>query len=110
MLSKDSTKLPFQIGEVNHANLQQLRVININTLPVRYTDKFYKDLITNYTNDYMRFAFWDGFVVAAVCARIESHDTRPELKKLYIMTINVLAPYRRRGIGELAVMLRIHHI
>lgn len=99
-MSIKESKQPFQIGDVNDANLKQLRVINVNTLPVRYSDKFYKELIDNYTNEYMKYAFWDGFVVAAVCARIENHDTQPELKRLYIMTINVLAPYRRRGVGD----------
>lgn len=94
-------KLSFELGPVNPANLQQLRMININTLPVRYSDKFYRDLLEKYDSDYLRFAFWNGFAVAAVCARLEDYDdSHPEWRKLYIMTINVLAAYRRRGVGK----------
>jgi ribosomal protein S18 acetylase RimI-like enzyme len=87
------------INDINTANLAQLRVLNVSTLPVRYTDKFYKDLLTNGFAEYLKFASWNGFAVAAVCARIEPHDTVKDSFKLYIMTINVLAAYRRRGIG-----------
>lgn len=92
--------LAVQICDINAANLKQLRVLNVSTLPVRYTDKFYKDLLTNGFAEYLKFASWNGFAVAAVCARIERHETVPDSSKLYIMTINVLAAYRRRGIGK----------
>lgn len=99
--SQLNKKLAFELGPVNPANLQQLRMININTLPVRYSDKFYRDLLEKYNSDYLRFAFWNGFAVAAVCARLEDYDdSHPEWRKLYIMTINVLAAYRRRGVGS----------
>lgn len=88
---------PFQLGDVSPANLQQLKVVNLNTLPVKYSEKFYRELIDNYTTEYMKYCIWNGFVVGAVCARVEGRETGD--CKLYIMTINVLAAYRRRGIG-----------
>lgn len=92
--------LAVEISAITPANLQQLKTINISTLPVRYTDKFYKDLLSNSPQEYLQFAFWNGFAVAAVCARIEAHDTVAGSFRLYIMTINVLSAYRKRGIGE----------
>jgi ribosomal protein S18 acetylase RimI-like enzyme len=88
----------YQLCDVNESNIKQLRVLNIATLPVRYTEKFYKELISNYSSEYLKYATWNGFVVAGVCARVESSELT-ERRKLYIMTINVLAPYRNRGIA-----------
>lgn len=100
----EKKKLPFQLGEINPANLQQLRVLNVKTLPVRYSDKFYEDLIPKYTSEFLQYAFWNGFVVGAVCARLEDHkEAGPGAVKLYIMTINVLPAYRQRGIGMLSL-------
>lgn len=98
-----TNKLDVTIVDINKNNIEQLRVINTSTLPVRYTDKFYKDLIEKGFPEYLKFATWNGFTVAAVCARIEPHETIPDSFKLYIMTINVLAAYRRRGIGTCVV-------
>ena len=46
----------------------------------------------------MKFAYWNGFTVGGVCARIEPNEA-DGTQKLYIMTINVLPAYRRRGIA-----------
>jgi ribosomal protein S18 acetylase RimI-like enzyme len=94
---------PYQLGDVNPANLQQLRIMNLSTLPVRYSDKFYRELIDNYGSEYMKFCIWNGFVVGAVCGRIEGRGT--DACKLYIMTINVLPAYRRHGIGKCEMLL-----
>jgi ribosomal protein S18 acetylase RimI-like enzyme len=94
----DSKKL--EIGHITPANYQQLKLINVSTLPVRYSDKFYSDLAAVCPSPLLQFAFWNGFAVAAVCARVEQHDTIEGKKRLYIMTINVLSAYKRQGIGE----------
>lgn len=114
---------------MNAANILQLKILNTATLPVRYSDKFYRDLLENYTNKYMKFAFWNGFVVGGICARVENDSDKnygPEAKdqiegeekvsnteenksRLYIMTMNVLAPYRRQGIGfSLFIIAHFH--
>jgi ribosomal protein S18 acetylase RimI-like enzyme len=95
-----TTPLDVEITDINNNNIEQLKLINITTLPVRYTDKFYKDLLEKGSKEYLKYAAWNGFQVGATCARVETHDTVPDCNRLYIMTINVLAAYRRRGVGE----------
>ena len=68
-------------------------------LPVRYTDKFYRELIAKAPEEYLKFAFWNGFAVGSVCSRLESQEEEGS-NKIYIMTIGVIPAYRRRGIGE----------
>lgn len=98
-----SKELKVEIGDITPANLQQLRLLNVATLPVRYSDKFYNDLLHIYDRDYLKFAFVNGFVVGGVCARVEDHPDNSTKKRLYIMTLNVLAAYRRKGIGKLYI-------
>lgn len=114
---ENSSTISFQLGNVTNANLEQLRIVHINTLPVRYSDKFYKDLLTTYSPEYMKLVFVNGFSVGAVCARVEETETKQTSiddehliildnssksgkKKLYIMTLGVLAAYRRYGLGK----------
>ena len=61
-IGKKKRILPFELGDVTEANIEQLRILNIKTLPVRYSDKFYSELIKNYGTEYMQFAFYNGFV------------------------------------------------
>ena len=42
-------------------------------------------------------AYFNDIVVGGVCCRVEMEG---EQKRLYIMTLGVLAPYRRLGVGE----------
>lgn len=42
-------------------------------------------------------AYFNDLVVGGVCCRVEIEGDQ---KRLYIMTLGVLAPYRRHGIGK----------
>merc|ERR1712098_975591 len=63
--------------------------------PVSYNDKFYKDVLE--AGELAKLAYYNDVVVGGVCCRI---DMTEGIKKLYIMTLGCLAPYRRKGIGS----------
>ncbi len=91
--------MEIEIGDVAPANLQQVRLINTSTLPVRYSDKFYNELLSNVLPQYLKFAIYNGFTIGTVCARVEDVEGSSN-KKLYIMILNVLPAYRRRGVAS----------
>ena len=72
--------------------------MNQVVFPIVYHDKFYKDVLES--GEYAKLAYYNDVVVGAVCCRVDV--TNPEegqiaKKKLYIMTLGCLAPYRRLG-------------
>ena len=86
-------------GEVNPKNVEQLRKLNLAVFPVRYNDKFYNDLSSNPVQLYTHLGYFSDILVGAICSRVEQQQEGHPFK-VYIMTIGVLAPYRRLGIGK----------
>ena len=86
------------LGDVTQHNLKLLKKVNAVVFPVVYHDKFYKDVLE--AGDLAKLAYYNDIVVGAVCCRIDQ-DQANGAKKLYIMTLGCLAPYRRLGIGTL---------
>ena len=69
--------------------------MNYLTLPVIYSEDFYNRL-TSYTR-YSKLAYLKDVLVGAISCKEEQHEEGPVV---YIMTITVLKPYRRYGIGS----------
>ncbi|KAG0147732.1 hypothetical protein CROQUDRAFT_670324 [Cronartium quercuum f. sp. fusiforme G11] len=92
-------------------NVGTVRKINSVLFPVRYSEKFYAEILHESLADFCKLIYFNDLPVGAVCCRVETDPTSvptygssvtpdhmPE-GKLYIMTLGVLAPYRRHGLA-----------
>ena len=91
---KPNFKDLIELGEITQHNLKQLKLINAAALPISYQENFYKGVPD--LGDFARFAYFKDIVVGAACAKI---DPTKDNNRLYIMTLAVLAPYRRMGVA-----------
>lgn len=83
-----------ELGDVTQHNIKQLKKLNSVVFPVAYNDKFYRDILD--VGELAKLAYYNDIVVGAVCCRVDKSDNS---RRLYIMTLGCLAPYRRLGIG-----------
>ncbi len=113
------------LGDITVHNLKQLKKLNQIVFPVSYNDKFYKDILEigplaklgkektvpiiidwlfikfKYFL-FLKLAYFNDIVVGGVCCRIDLTEGK---RRLYIMTLGCLAPYRKLGIGKLLAFL-----
>ena len=94
---RERSQKHISFGEVTEKNVDQVRKLNLAVFPVRYNEKFYNDLANNPIQSYTHLGYFSDILVGAICSRIEPQEGSSF--RVYIMTIGVLAPYRRLGIG-----------
>ncbi|KAG9092017.1 hypothetical protein FS749_016064 [Ceratobasidium sp. UAMH 11750] len=83
-------------------NLGTLRKLNSVLFPIRYSEKFYRQVLEPELEDFCKLIYYNDIPVGAVCSRIEKGQ-RPDEACVYIMTMGVLAPYRSLGLGSMAL-------
>jgi ribosomal protein S18 acetylase RimI-like enzyme len=100
---------------------------------VQYQETYYKDVVERKDEGLCKFAYWNGFVIGAACARLENMellepatatnpttpnpsttsdvdiDSPPMKQRLYIMTLGVLAAYRGHTIGTQLIQTILDH-
>ncbi|KAH9935302.1 acyl-CoA N-acyltransferase [Fomitopsis serialis] len=81
-------------------NLGTVRKLNSVLFPIKYSDKFYQDVLLPEAEEFCKLIYYNDIPVGTICCRMETVEGKT---RLYLMTMGVLAPYRSRGLGSYAL-------
>ncbi|KAI0344658.1 acyl-CoA N-acyltransferase [Trametopsis cervina] len=81
-------------------NLGTVRRLNAVLFPIRYSERFYHDILEPEVEEFCQLIYYNDIPVGTFCCRIEADGDQA---KLYVMTMGVLAPYRSRGLGAKSI-------
>jgi ribosomal protein S18 acetylase RimI-like enzyme len=95
--SNPSTAPRVAFTSLNSNNLGTVRKLNSVLFPIKYSEKFYQEIVLAEAEDFCKLIYYNDVPVGTICCRLESKDNKT---KLYLMTMGVLAPYRSRCLGS----------
>ncbi|EDR11528.1 uncharacterized protein LACBIDRAFT_290968 [Laccaria bicolor S238N-H82] len=83
-------------------NIGTVRKLNSVLFPIKYSEKFYNDILQLEVEDFCKLVYYNDIPVGTICCRLE---TNGDETRLYLMTMGVLAPYRSRKLGSQSLEL-----
>ncbi|CAA7261679.1 unnamed protein product [Cyclocybe aegerita] len=98
--AKSSPRVTF--ASITPNNLGTVRKLNSVLFPIKYSEKFYTDILSPEVEDFCKLVYYNDIPVGTICCRLEKKDGQ---NVLYLMTMGVLAPYRSRKLGSQSLEL-----
>ncbi|KAF9792490.1 N-acetyltransferase NAT13 [Thelephora terrestris] len=98
--STDSRKSPAKVtfSHLTQNNIGVVRKLNSVLFPVKYAEKYYKDILALEVEEFCQLVYYNDIPVGNFTCRLESESKGRT--SLYLMTMGILAPYRSRGVGS----------
>jgi len=100
-MSPDVLKKP-SFASLTPNNLGVIRKLNSVLFPIKYSEKFYQDILLPDVEEFCKLVYYNDIPVGTVCCRLEPKDGQVSL---YLMTMGILAPYRSRQLGSASLQL-----
>ncbi|KAF8200690.1 acyl-CoA N-acyltransferase [Pholiota molesta] len=97
---KASPRVTF--APITSNNLGTVRKLNSVLFPIKYSEKFYSDILLPEVEEFCQLVYYNDIPVGTICCRLENKDDQ---NILYLMTMGILAPYRSRTLGSQSLEL-----
>ncbi|KAF7315445.1 N-acetyltransferase domain-containing protein [Mycena indigotica] len=101
-MSSTKSAKPITFASLTPNNLGTVRKLNSVLFPIKYSEKFYEDVLKPDVEDFCKLVYYNDIPVGIVCCRLEPQDGE---MSLYLATLGILAPYRDRLLGSETLQL-----